>query len=562
MNADNEWKLQENVERDSQANPHKPEILNHFFSNLELEGHSSTPRVHALKNMPGLMAAALITRFSRATETNIAELFWKEFIEEPTLGEALIAQEAMSAGIDGILAQEQARKMIRRVIDGFGDDSVREAASGYAVVQDFSVLTAFEVFDHHLITGIEASTRYIEWGEKDENEKYRYNTPDVIKDSEYADIFEGAMDQLFDTYRELWQPVWDYVAAKNPREEGVSEAAYNSAIRGRVCDNLRKLLPLGIRTNFGIHATYRTLSEVVMNLRASKSSETVEFANQMAEQLKQVNPEFIGVVDTEKGELWAEHQRKSAAIIHGFSADIEDSPERDEPPGVELQVKNIDYLVDLATTLISVERPELSVDKAKLIALRKIHSGQLGFVLKALGEARTNRRHKINEALGAIELNVIFRGASFGTYKDLHRHRNVDFKSPPDFSGSEGVFIPQEIHEIGGQVLDKYLQAQQLASNARRIIQQTLPEEAKRLLTHGTKTTFHIHMGLAEAYWISELRSIASGDPEYRWFAQQLWEQLKEKIPEIELLGSFVDENDYPLNRIREAVAADNKGKL
>lgn len=532
----------------------KEDLLSQFFTNVGGD-------VHVIRgSMPPVLAAALITRFSRAQETNITEIFWEEFIENPEIGISLIAEQmGADGGLEGVLAEERASKIIRRVLEKFGDDSVREQASGYVIIQDSSVLFSLLAFRHPLITGIEASTRYINWDEKDENGHYRYIVPEAIKGTKHEQQYIEAMDNLFEVYGELLGPVRDYVIANNPKPDGMKDSVYETAVRGRVLDNLRKLLPLGIKTNFGLHARYRSLTELIMDLKASGLEEARKFAEKMTEELLKVNPEFVSVVESEHADAWVKFKRGVNRALRKFS--IEDVSDKDLSMGVQVRVLNKDPLMDVVIGAISSLRPGLKEEELKRIASEKINDGSYKDLFREIGEARTNRRHKLPEFFQRLSLAISIDGTSFGSAKDFNRHRDNLDKTDFDWSGRRGIYVPEDIEAIGGEIKDKYLSAQERALKVSQEMAEDFPQEARMLFTHGTKTSMELVVGLGQAYWIAELRSIASGDPEYRRFAQEIHRQLEAQLPDIvPLLGNFVDTHDYQVGRIKEAVTADLKG--
>lgn len=533
----------------------KEKFLGIFFTN---------PRgdVTAIRGtMPSVLAATLTARFSRAHEFDITELFWKEFVTNPELGISVVVERlTQDERLESHLAEEKARKIIRRILDEYGDDSVREQASGYVMVREQSVLTSMEAFQHPLVTGIEASTRYINWSEK-ENGEYKYTRPPELMDSQHAATYTTAMDYMFDAYSELWPAVWDYVVETNPKPLDMSDPTYRIAVRGRVCDNLRKLLPLGIKTNFGIHANFRSLSELVMDLRASELPETRRVAQKMGEELLKVNPEFISVVESSHGEDWTRYRQETAAVFKRPSRYQIHWPPFGINPDVSVKILSKDYLFDLARAAVAVYNPGSPVEELDASARNVIKKGQLKTLLVELGRIRGNRRHKPPAFFENIPLGVRFEGISFGSWKDFNRQRKINSKSAPDWSGKLSVYVPTDIEAMGGRVKERYLEAQQIALAAHDIIARDDPIEARRLLTHGIKTVVEVNMGLGEAIWIAELRSIASGDPEYRHFAQMLYRQLVNKMPVLSQLKSFVDMEQYQVGRIGEAVRVDLKGR-
>ncbi len=530
----------------------KRQILKQYFTNID-------GNVRAIRGtMPSVVAAALVARFSRADEPDVTELFWREFVTNPDLGSTLVKSHLHEGGVEEGLASDKARKMIKRILDKFGDDSVREDASGYVTVQNASVLSAFEIFQHPLITGIEASTRYIDWTKKDANGRYRYDLPPNMN-SEQTEIFARAADNLFDTYSKLWQPVWNYIAEQNPKPEGMSEEVYKTAVKGRVCDNLRKLLPLGIQTTFGIHANYRTLSEVIMNSQASELLETRHLGQQIGEELYKVNPEFIAVALGDRGEEWTNHRIKTKEAIAHFGNMQFDTPVNTWP-GVRVDVKNADYLFDIVKGFLAQEHPGAWEESINSAARQMIESGTYKEFFKQIGNERTNRRHKFPDALNNVLVTMRYENGSFSVYKDLNRHRRIESKTPPDFTAQRGYYVPLEIMDMGGEVVNLYCEAQKEALAAYHALLPQLGVEARRILTHGTKTVFEITMGLEEAMWVHELRSIASGDVEYRHFAQEAHRQILRQMPELELMKNFVNFENHPLGRIGEAVRADLRG--
>lgn len=550
--------FEEEVERMGKAS--KRRFLEPFFTNLEEDVYALTG------NLPPILAAVLVARQSRAETRDARELLWEEFTEIDELGLVLI-REALESGIniDDFLASEKAARKIKGIIDGFGDDSVREQASAYVMFQNMSVFaTTFGVV-HPLLTRIEASTRYINWGKK-ENGRYFYKELDFGDDDEARETYENSMEVCFGTYGELWQPVWDYVVSQNPLEGGVSEASYFSAVRGRVCDNLRGLLPLAALTNFGLHGDFRSLSESVMNMRASENEEMRLMGDRMYEELAKVNPEFIAVANNEHGRAWTTHRRATRERLAHEKALSRLRASEETGSKVDVESSTLlpsDFMYEIALAYLSNVSPESDGDSLIEEAAAMVESGEMAKLMVDIGKLRKNRRHELPDFFREITVKVKFRDVSFGTLKDLFRHRRILWRSQPDLLGQRGNHTPKDIRAIGGEVLAKYQAAQIYAGQSVDWMRKRGNEEASHyLLTHGMFTSFEIKCDLVEAYWISELRSIASGFEEYRWAAQQLWKGLLLDSPELELLGSFTNMTEnYPLGRIREAVRADLSGR-
>lgn len=503
---------------------------------------------------PGL-AATLITRFSRATETDIRRIFLQEFVGADS--QILPVDESHAEVID----EERARKMRKRILDQYGDDSVREQAGGYVVIHDASVLCSMTVLrSHPLLTGIEASTRYIDWTQKDSEGNYRYVTPAEIKGTPDGELYKNTNTMLFDTYVSLYEPLLSHIRATTPRTEDQSERAYAASIRAKALDSLRRLLPLSSKTNFGIFANYRTLSEMIMNLSASESPEAVETAQGMYEELMRVNPEFVEVSRSNHSVNWIRFIKETEGLAREFGLTYLRSGTLHVEEGVYVDVLTKDPRYAVTRALLSHHFPGLSEGEYYAAYLRAERENGLDTFLTMLSQQRTNRRHKLPDTLDTITVRLGMHGISLADYKDLNRHRRIHTKTLPDLSGTRGFQTPVDIVNAG---LEKpYSEAQERALLAMNQLSERQPIAAQMLLTHGSKTSFEITTGLVGAMWISELRSIASGDPSYRAIAQDLWVALTQALPEARLLTNFVDYNDYALGRIGEAVRADLRGSL
>lgn len=512
----------------------KREFLEPLFTNLDQDVYALT------SELPDQIKAMLVARQSRAQTRDARELVWEEF---------------------RTLDEEKAGRKARNIIDGFGDDSVREDASAYVMVQNASILATTFGIVHPLLTRIEASTRYINWGEM-ENGRYLFKELDFGENGEVKQVYEAAMEVCFGTYRELWQPVWDYVVASNPCEAGTSETAYLTAVRGRVCDNLKGLLPLAALTNFGLHGNFRALSELIMNLRAEENEEMRRMGDEMAVELAKVNPEFVAVVDNEHGKTWKDYKRKMEAYLTK-NQQLEAMPkEGNKKPGVELAASTRHFLYTAARAFLKSQNPYVDKGELNRRAEMMAKSGEMEKILADLGQLRTNRRHELPDFLRSVVLKIRFRQISIGSLKDLFRHRRILWRTKPDLSGQNGWHIPKDIGAVGGEVLKRYQEAQKLAAESVAWMRGNVDEEAARYcLTQGMLTTFDIDCDLVEGYWISELRSIASGFEEYRWFAQELWRSMTKKMPALTALGSFTNMNEYQMGRIKEAVRQDLAGR-
>ena len=75
--------------------------------------------------------------------------------------------------------------------------------------------------------------------------------------SAYREAYLKTCNFLFETYSALVPPLMDLMEKKTPREHDVSKIAYTAALRAKVLDCLRGLLPASALTNMGVYGNGR-----------------------------------------------------------------------------------------------------------------------------------------------------------------------------------------------------------------------------------------------------------------------------------------------------------------
>ena len=114
-------------------------------------------------------------------------------------------------------------------------------------IENISMLAA-KVIEDCRIGGspLEKSTRYMYFDQKFQGEYLFYREP-ILMTSAYRDLYVSTLQHsLFDTYQQLIPAVTAVIEKKFPRDPAISKAAYSAALRAKVLDCLRGLLPAGI----------------------------------------------------------------------------------------------------------------------------------------------------------------------------------------------------------------------------------------------------------------------------------------------------------------------------
>ncbi len=125
-------------------------------------------------------------------------------------------------------------KFMSQFYTGYGHKSIGDCAEVTIFVEDCSILAAKAIQDHALYRGQEASTRYLDMAAR----PLVSPTPAVRERQErWMGLYRRATDEL---------PA--LIRAENPRQDGEDEKTYEKAVKARVFDIARSLLPAGVTT--------------------------------------------------------------------------------------------------------------------------------------------------------------------------------------------------------------------------------------------------------------------------------------------------------------------------
>ena len=267
--------------------------------------------VFALTNLPEVVKGALFSRYSRSAK-GLRELLLTDFIQAPesefagiegnTVGiiegnteQALAPGE--TAAKEAGAAVERAQGFYSRILDSYGDDSIAELGGAHLAAENVSMI-ATKVLEDARIGGspLEKSTRYVFFGEKVDGEFLFYQEP-TLMDSAHRELYLDTNRALFETYRDLIDPLTAYVEQAAQRDPGVSEAAWRRSVRARVFDGLRGLLPASALTNMGIYGNGRFFETLLIRLQLSPLAEMRNLGGAMRAELGKVIPSFLRRAD-------------------------------------------------------------------------------------------------------------------------------------------------------------------------------------------------------------------------------------------------------------------------
>lgn len=524
-------------------------ILEHFVT-------TTTGNVFVLRNLPEVIKGALFSRYSRST-LGLRTLLLKEFILNEDTAFSSIVGKFDADQSNQMMAIQKAQNFYDRILDGYGDDSIGELGGAHLAIENVSMLAAKAIEDCRIGgSPLEKSTRYIYFDQKVDGEYLFYREP-VLMTSAYKELYVEVCNHLFETYSRLIPPLTALIEQGFPKDPNVSKAAYTAALRAKVLDCLRGLLPASAMTNMGVYGNGRFFETLLQKLNSHNLAEMQDIGKKSYQELAKVIPSFI-----RRSELSHRHYQSFAQFSETVQNDLHQF--------IEMHAKEIAPLSTPGVRLIDHD-PDAPVKVAGAILYASTSAGlqelqeycrhlpdeELARLLDIVCSPRENRRHKAPRA--AEHANFTFEIlADFGVYRDLHRHRMLT-QERQLLSCNFGFYTPPEI--IGTEMEAEYNQAMEKAKAAYDTIAQELPEEAQYVVPMAYNVHWYFNVNLRSLQWLCELRSQAAGHPTYRLIAQEMARQVSTAVPAFERFFKFVDYEGYELGRLGAEIRQEEKAK-
>jgi thymidylate synthase ThyX len=230
---------------------------------------NTSSHIFALRNLPEVIKGALFSRYSRSN-LGLRSLLLKEFVtnHEEAAFETIVGKAASEAdeerqAHEQIEAIKKAQSFYDRILDGYGDDSIGELGGAHLAIENISMIAA-KLLEDSRIGGspLEKSTRYIYFDQKVKGEYLFYREP-VLMTSAFREKYLETCNMLFETYGRLIPPMTAAIEQRFPKDPLISKAAYTAALRAKVLDCLRGLLPAGTLTNMGVYGNGRFFEQLI-----------------------------------------------------------------------------------------------------------------------------------------------------------------------------------------------------------------------------------------------------------------------------------------------------------
>ncbi len=519
-------------------------ILNRYVTN-------SSSHIFVLRNLPEVIKGALFSRYSRSS-LGLRSLLLKEFISnnEEAAFESIIGKTPGDDEERQVFEQMEAIKKAQafydRILDGYGDDSIGELGGAHLAIENISMIGAKFLEDSRIGgSPLEKSTRYIYFDQKVKGEYLFYREP-ILMTSAYRDTYVETCNMLFDTYSRLIPPITNVMEQRFPKDPLTSKAAYAAALRAKVLDCLRGLLPAGTLTNMGIFGNGRFFEQLIHKLNCQNLAELQEIGKRSFEELAKVIPSFIRRSDPahRNHQSYAQFFDTMQSELRLIADQHIPHCERVLQAGVRLVSYDPDSVIKVASALLfAISDRGLS---ELLQYCKNLSDEEIARILDAGCNARENRRQKSPRALEHAEFTFEMV-TDFGAFRDLHRHRILT-QERQFLTCDYGFNIPPEIQNTSYE--EEYCHALRQAKEVYDLLAAELPEEAQYIVPMAYHIRWYFHVNLRSLQWLCELRSSPAGHPSYRYIAQTLASHVCNVFPAFERFFKFVDYEGYDFGRL------------
>lgn len=543
------------IENYEEFSEQQTKILNRYVT-------STTSNVFCLRNLPEVIKGALFSRYSRSS-LGLRTLLLKEFImSEETAFNAIVGAVLKSENDDRdiedqIMAIKKAQNFYDRILDGYGDDSIGELGGGHLAVENISMLAA-KVIEDCRIGGspLEKSTRYIYFDQKVGGEFLYYREP-ILMTSAFRELYLQTCNRLYETYSMLI-PQLTIVMEKNfPKEQDVSLVAYTAAIRAKVLDCLRGLLPASALTNMGVFGNGRFFEGLLQKLNSHNLVEMQDLGRKGFQELSKIMPSFVRRAEPNHKyqQTFTQFTEQLKGELKAAADECSENIPAMSSPGVRLISYDGEGAVKVAAALL-FEHSHSGLMQLQEYC-RSLPEEQLSRILETGSNFRENRRHKSPRALEHAYFTFELV-ADFGVYRDLQRHRMLT-QERQLLSCDLGYFVPTELRDTPME--KPYCEAMDEAKRAYDQIALELPEEAQYVVPMGYNIHWYFHLNLRALQWLCELRSSPAGHTNYRYIAQEMSKQVAKACPQFDRFFKFVDYEGYQLGRLGQEIRTAEKMK-
>ena len=509
----------------------------HYLANIVTD---PTGPVYAFtNNADPIMVAAAMARLSRSAN-DLRLIYLSEFA----------------------MRENMASNFIEKVTAEFGDDSVKQLAYSFLVVESASNLLTKLLEWGRLGGYLEQSTRYIYFDKKNRNGSYKYYIP-KLRSGHTAD-YCLYMDNIFELYSSVVRQTTEFVRKTHPLSGTASaeeKSAWLATTRAQACDAARALLPVATQSSVGIVATAQSIENLIYFLSSRTLLEAQNAAIDVLRESKKVLGAFLKrVEEPSRGGAAVMYRQDTQSAVRKLVKEI--FRYKDSPVSSASEVTLVDHWPKSDELNILVPEMIFADSEMPLPMLKKYVKTwpreQKLKIFNAYVGNRLNYRQKPGRAFEAIHYEwELF--IDYGIFRDLQRNRMLDMPEWQRLTPYYGYEIPQLIKDAG--LADSFGKCFELSNELFFMMRNAgYAEEAQYATLLGHKMRFRFIENVREAFHLHELRTKPEGHPGYRKVVKEMHRLLSEVHPLTAAAMKFVDQKEDPeLTRLAAELATQRK---
>jgi thymidylate synthase ThyX len=450
---------------------------------------------------------------------------------------------------------QKAEKFLNTFYFQYGHRSIADLAHIAFAIERLSILAATIAVDEPRWDGQERSTRYQDF------QKSGYYVPDFGDDASARVLYRETVDHLFAEYRHFSEEMFGYLQERTRKPAEMKQEAYERTLRARAFDISRYLLPLATNTSLGQIVSARTLENQVSRLLSHPHTEV----RRLGELLRRAAQE--PAYDVSHAKAWAllDEIAHESPEMAGRAGEFLMRPVRvaptlmkyAEPNAYEIETRRelnaaakellTGVAIEPAPTVDLLDGDPLEVELAATLLYQYSHHPyrQIREVVTALPEAQRREiidlglrhRGRYDEVSRTFCAGQQFRFdilMDIGGFRDMHRHRRC-VQIVQDYTTAHGYDEPVEIESAG--LAERYQAAMESARDTAGQLAARDAGEAEQQSQYVIPLAFRkrtlFKMDLAEAIYISELRTGAAGHFSYRNVAYAMYEAVAQRYPSL-----------------------------
>ena len=453
------------------------------------------------------------------------------------------------------LNEQKAEKFLNTFYFQYGHRSIADLAHVAFAVEKLSILAATIVVDEPRWDGQERSTRYQDF------QKSGYYVPEFGDDDAARNLYCETIDFLFAEYRYFSEEMFLYLQELTPKPAEMKQDAYERTLKARAFDLSRYLLPMATNTSLGQIVSARTLENQVSRLLSDTHAEVRRIGellkqaaredsynvnrNAASELAKQIERECPALAERANGFLLREVRVAPTLMKYAEPNAYDSETRKDLTTAAAELLANVP--IEPAPLVDLLDDEPLDIELATTLVYQYAHHSyrQIRGVVASMTDAQRREivdmglrhRGRFDEVARTYCSGQKFRFdilMDIGGFRDMHRHRRCG-QILQEYTTRHGYDRPDEMEaaHLASRYNAAMTRARDAATRLSSLSVKDADAQSQYVIPLAYRKRALFKMDLAEAVYISELRTGPAGHFSYRKVAYAMYEAVAQRYPEM-----------------------------